>query len=485
MRPFTTPDTPSRLSRSVWVALGAAAALLVAQPEALRGGSTHEKEPPTLHREFRLPDGAASQLNELLAELGEQDEPGLAAAVFHDGRMLYAGTRGSANLDHDIRLSESSRFYAASLSKQVTAAAAAVLLARGDLALSDRVGDILESWPDWAEDVRVEHLIYHTAGLPDFIELLELADLSIADPLNLNDYLEVITRAGALNHDPGERFQFSNSNYLVLAAVVEGLSNRSLNAFATEHLFEPLGMKDTHFHDDRRRVIPQRVIGYRTRNADSTGGFAQAYINTYQEYGAGGLYTTVEDWSRWDTLRSGDPLGLGSEICRLLVRPGKTAGDSRVDYAFGLQLDRWNELARIGHDGRFMGFHHDYRYFPQLQVSVVVFSNRSDLDAGVVLKRISEIIFAEHLEAWMQPYIGRFTNRELDVAYELTAESGRLYLHRPNRDPAPLTYSGSHRWRMGTWLLEFTEPVGEEPAPQFKRFYLSTIRAFGVEFERR
>ena len=497
MKLITKFPSPARVTARILIAAAGALPVLISAGSAALSaaparGESPAEPPAEPSSAFHLPHGAARDLDALLAEHVEPHEPGFAAAVFRDGDVLYHGIRGMANLDHAIPLSESSRFYVASLSKQVTAAAAALLIADGKLALEERVADLLENWPDWAEAVRVEHLLYHTAGLPDFIELLAVADLSIADPLTLDDYLGVVLNAGALNHEAGARAQFSNSNYLVLAAIIEQVSGRSLNSFAAERLFEPLGMRHTHFHDDRRRVIPDRVIGYR-RSAGAPAGFAQAYINTYQEYGAGGLYTTVEDWGRWDSLRTGDPLGLGEEVSRLVERPGRTTGGTQVNYSFGLQLDSWNELRRVGHDGRFMGFRHDYRHLPEKGVSIAVFANRSDIDAGAVLERIGEIILAGALEEWMQPYLGSFVNRELEVTYELGAERGRLYLKRPSREPAALSYQGGHRWRLGTWLLRFDQAEPREAedandelrAPVFDRFYLSTPRAFNVEFERR
>ncbi len=487
------------------LAVTAGAVALLYPAMLLASPSEERDEPPAQEVDFQLPHGAQDDLDQILADQAEPDEPGLAIAVLHRGAGLYEGFRGKANLDHSVPLENTSRFYAGSLAKQVTAAGAAVLLDEGRLSLSDRIEEHLDDWPSWAEDVRIEHLIYHTAGLPDFVELLEVLDFNLADPLTLEDYLEIIATAGELIHDPGERMSLSNSNYLVLAAVIEAVTNSSLNSFAGRELFEPLGMEQTHFHDDRRRVIPNRVISYEPRTAYAGAGgqrFSQAYINTYQAYGAGGLYTTVADWKRWDRMRTENPLRLADEYWQLLHQRGKTEDGTEVPYAFGLRHDRWNELDRLGHDARFMGFRHDYRNYPEYQVSVLVLANRDDIDASRVLEKASEIVLARELEAWMEPYIGTYTNAELEVSYELTTESGQLHLTRPNRDPEPLRYAGNRRWRLGSWTLEFSEPEArrgrsseqapeqqdethpERTAPRSPHFKLSTPRVFDVTFVR-
>ena len=466
------------------VAVAAYPVVIVAMPS---GEPDRAEEHEHEHTPFVLSDESTAALEALLEDQTRPSEPGVAMAVFGNGRLLYSGYRGLANLDHQIELSEGAVFYAAELSKQVTAVAAAVLIDRGKLALDDAAAELLEDWPSWAEEVRVEHLLYHTAGLPDFIELIEVADLSIADPLRLEDYMEVVTTAGVLNHEAGSRFEFSRSNYLALAAVVEEVDGRSLPRFAEQELFEPLGMENSLLNDDRRTIIANRVIGYRPRRGPAApapgseaGEFAVAHINTYQEYGAGGLYTTVEDWARWDRVYSANALELNDEVFEMLSSAGRTEGGGDIPYAFGLQLDRWNELEREGHDARFMGFRHDYRRFPEHGVSLLLLSNRDDIDAQELLERGSEIVLADRLEAWMRPYLGRFRSPELDTVYEFSAEGGRMYLERRRRQPQALSYDGEDRWRLGSWVFEF-EGLKDE---RFTRLSLSTIRAFNVEFHR-
>ncbi len=433
-----------------------------------------------------------------------EDEPGLTAAVFHAGEEVYRDQWGAASLEHRVAISERTRFFMGRLSKQVTAALVALLIAEGELSLDDRIGPFLEdrvAWPDWGEEIQVRHLIYHTSGLPDVYAVLRVADASVVDPMTLDQYLEVIGSVAEPLNEPGSSFHRTESNYKVLAAVIEEVTRQPLSEFAEERLFEPLGMEDTHIHDDRRRVVPDRAIGYE-RGADH---FRRAYHNTFQGYGGTGVYSTVRDWGRWITFLAEDPLELGEEFYRLFYTPGVTDAGDRVDYAFGVEVGTWQGQSMVGHGAEFMGFSHDFRYYPSYDVGVLVLSNRADVDARALTRRMSAVVLVDAVNEWLERYSGRFHSPELEIDYTVRAEDGRLILDRPGAEPTSLVYTGDDTWRAGGWRFRFS--VGPQQAPldmyalapgasreedyngdgqtQADRFHLDTGRVRGLEFVRR
>ena len=308
-------------------------------------------------------DFEIARLDSIFDDLNYDDQPGVVAAIFEQGEMIYNKSQGLANLDHEIALSDSSRFFLGELSKQVTAAAAGVLIHRDSLSMDDYIADHLDDWPDWAEDVHLKHLIYHTSGLPEVYELIDITDHNIADPMDLEEYIEIITKAEELNFDPGSEFKFSYSGYKVLAAVIEKIADKDLQEFAEKVLFEPLGMKETHYQINRSKIIPNRVISY------SGGGnnYRQEYMNMFQGYGPVGVYSSLRDWEKWEQMRvDDDPLGKGSDFRELLMTKGsKDNNDDEVDYSFGLHLGSWIGQDYAGHDAGFMGYSHYQRYFPE------------------------------------------------------------------------------------------------------------------------
>ena len=416
-------------------------------------------------------------LDSLFDELGYADEPGLVAAVYEQGEMIYQHAQGFGNLDHEIALTESSRFYMASLSKQVTAAAAGVLIHRDSLRMEDEVADYFEDWPDYAAGVQVQHLIYHTSGLPELYDLINVSSHRVSDPLDIEDYLELIFKAEELNHDPGEEFNYTNSGYTVLAALIEKISGQSLDDFASEALFDPLGMGATHFHTNWVDLIPNRALSYEPVG----NGFRQTYMNTFQGYGPGGLYSTLTDWQKWEQFRvDEDPLGKGSEFHELLTTSGTTNDGEEVDYGFGLRLNEWKGQQVFEHTGSFMGFRHSFRHFPEYGLTVLVLGNRGDLDREELTEKMAEHLLNAELKAWMQPYTGEFHNDELDVIYSFTTKNGRLYLDRPQTEEEAVNFEETDKWSVGSWDIVFLDENGRKD-----RFKLSTGRTRDVEFIRR
>lgn len=423
-------------------------------------------------------DYEASKLDSIFAEMDYEEQPGVVAGVFEQGDMIYNQSLGLANLDHNITLSDSSRFFMGELSKQVTAAAAGVLIHRDSLGMDDSISDFIDEWPDWAEEIRIEHLIYHTSGLPEVYELIDITDHNIADPMDLDEYIEIITKAEELNFEPGSEFNYNNSGYKILAGIIENVADKDLNEFAKEVLFEPLGMDETHIQVDRSKVVPNRVISYSGRNNN----YRQEYMNMFQGYGPVGMYTSLRDIKKWEQMRvNEDPLGKGRDFRDLLITAGSTNNGEEVDYAFGKHLGSWKGQDYSGHDASFMGYRHYYRHFPEHEISVLVMSNRSGFNAQSLVEEIAELLLDQELKAWMEPYTGSFYNDELDVTYELKTKDGRLYLNRPHSDESTLSYDDVDKWSMGSWEFVF-DGSDNHKAEQFK---LSTGRAREVEFVRK
>ena len=456
-------------SRESIILLLLTASMLGAGVSAAAGGAA-EDTPDENERTLEIDGDRRERIDELIDSLVEPDEPGIAVAVVDDSGLRYRRDAGVANLDYGVPITAETRFYAAQLSRQVTGAAAAVLMRDGELDSADRVAEILDDWPEWAEDVTVGHLLRQSAGLPDYFELIEVADISVADPLSLEDYLDTVYRAEMLTGRPGSSVRESSSNYMVLAAVIEEVAGTRFDRFAERELFEPMGMDDTHVQVDRRRVVAQRAIGYELSGDE----WAHAYLNTWQGYGDGGVYTTVSDWIRWDRLRREDPLDIEAVMRSLIGRDGR--------YAFGLRRDKWNSYSWVGHSARFMGFRHDYRYFPEVGASIIVFSNRDDLVAGRIAEQIATILLEEELARLVEPYSGTFYNGELDVEYRLTREGHSLYLERPGANRIRLSYTGASTWRAGSWRFSFSDVTADG---EFRRFRLSTGRVRDMEFIRR
>lgn len=430
-----------------------------------------------------LDDADRTGIEEIFKVYSGKNEPGCATAVFNNGNILFSNGYGVANLDYGIPITDSTTFYMASVSKQVTAAAAGLLIIRGKLDPGAQVSNYIEDWPDWAAGVKVKHLYSHTSGLPDIYGLMDIYGISISNVMDLDDYMAVVKMGEELMFEPGSEYSYSNSGYKTLAWLIEHISGEKFSSFVDSELLKPLEMRSTHFHDDRYRVIPNRAISY----SKNENGFRQTYLGNFQGVGAGGLYSTLKDWHRWESFWNGSLEWNGGitvdeavQLKKMMTTPG-LAGTDTLNYAMGIQVNVRKGALENGHSGSFMGFRTDYRRYPQHGVSMVTLCNRADANPQSMNRRIADIVLKNHFEDFLAPFEGTYRNEEIPVEFKLTVEDGNLKLNRRLSPNGFLSESGTDSWSAGSLDMVFKRNHSGE----ITGFLISTGRAREIEFRRK
>ena len=205
------------------------------------------------------------------------------------------------------------------------------------------------------------------------------------------EVVDLLARQRALNFEPGTEFLYSNSGYFLLSRIVERATGRSLADVAAERIFGPLGMRDTHFHDDATRIVPNRAVGY----APAPHGY-RIDETTLPMVGDGGLFTTVADFARWvQNLR--DPRVGGEAWKRMMLERGVLANGDTLPYALGLRFGSHRGARTLGHGGAFVGFRADLTTFPDQEVAVFTLCNRSDGDPGRRSLAVADAILGDAL----------------------------------------------------------------------------------------
>ena len=228
------------------------------------------------------------------------DEPGCSAAVGVEGKVVWAGARGVADLASGSELTTGTVFDIGSVSKQFTAAAVLLLADGGDLSIGDTVSEHLSGLPAWAGQVTIAQLIHHTSGVPDFGALLARRGHAVSQRVTQAQIMRVLAATPALGFTPGARFEYSNSNYLLLAEIVRGVSGIALPRLLQERVFDPLGL-DMVLDPDG--MIPGKAVSY--RNATDNSG-PQVVDSHWETLGPGGIQTTPSELVRWgDNYRTG------------------------------------------------------------------------------------------------------------------------------------------------------------------------------------
>lgn len=335
----------------------------------------------------------AGKVDQLFALWDRPGSPGAAVAVVKDGRIVYKKGYGYANLEYDIPITPSTVFHVASVSKQFTAFAIALLADQGKLSLDDDIRKHLPEVPDFGKKITIRNLIHHVSGLRDQWEMLAMAGWRLDDVITTEQILNMVSHEKELNFDPGREMLYCNTGYTLLAEIVERVSGKSFRAYSEEAIFKPLGMTGTHFHDDHEMLVKNRAYSY----APGEGrGFRLSALN-YATVGATSLFTTVEDLALWvrnfDEPRSGN-----KAVIEQMHEVGVLSNGERTGYAFGLSIGQRKGLRTVGHSGGDAGYRSYVVRFPEQDFAVVVLSNLATFDPGRLANQIADIYLAGQLK---------------------------------------------------------------------------------------
>lgn len=338
------------------------------------------------------------QVDALFEEWDEADSPGCALAIVKDGAVVYARGYGSADLEHDVPITPDTVFRIASTSKQFTAACIHLLAQDRTLSLDDDVREWIPELSAAVGSASLRQLLHHTGGLRSYLTLMSLAGTPVAGYYTEEEALAMLTRQQGVNFSPGERYEYSNTGFFLLSIVVERASGQRLREFADERLFKPLGMTDTHFHDDHTEVVPGRAMGY----FELDEGYALD-MTRLEMCGDGGLFTTVNDLTKWMANFRKPKIG-GRKWLAALLKPGVLNDGEVLDYASGLVVDEWKGARQIYHGGAFVGFRAEMLHLPELGFGVVCLANVDQFEPTVLCEEIRDLLLgvAPEQDDWFE-----------------------------------------------------------------------------------
>jgi CubicO group peptidase (beta-lactamase class C family) len=336
----------------------------------------------------------SEQVDKLFEKMDRTISPGCAVAAMRDGKILYQRGYGMADLDHNVPITADTVFHVASMSKQFTAAAIVMLAQERMLSLDDEVRKYVPELPDFGAPVTLRKLVHHTSGLRDQWELLGLPGWRYSlDLITDDDVLSIMSRQKDLNFPPGSKHMYSNTGYTLLAQVVKRVSGQSFREFTTSRIFQPLGMRSTHFRDDHAEIVKNMAYGYVP--AKDT---FRISITNFDTVGATSLLTTVEDLALWDENFYNPRVG-GPEMIRQMLERGKLNDGEQLDYAFGLVIGKHRGLATVDHAGGDAGYRSDMIRFPDQHFTAVCLCNRADSNPSELTLQVAEIYLAKEMTA--------------------------------------------------------------------------------------
>jgi CubicO group peptidase (beta-lactamase class C family) len=342
-------------------------------------------------REATLDSSITARVDKLFERWDKPDSPGCALGIVKDGQLIYKRGYGMANLDYNVPISPKTVFNISSMSKQFTAMSILLLAKRGKLSLDDEIQKYLPDFPRYQSPITIRHLIHHTSGIREHNQLAALAAGMWTEgaQLTADDALRLIMRQKELSFKPGEDFVYTNSEYRLLGLIVKRVSGKSVDQFAEESIFKPLGMNNTHLRADRTLVVKNRATGY---HGGSKAGFSVA-IEKGDE-----LDTIVEDLFLWDQNFYDNKLGGGPDLITEEISPGKLNNGENTGYAFGLFVGEYKGLKRIGHSGGGDGFESEMIRFPEQNFSVMSLCNAGGIGPSLFNNQVADIFLADQFK---------------------------------------------------------------------------------------
>ncbi len=330
----------------------------------------------------------ATQVQMFVEQLVANDQFSGAVLIAKNGQPIFQGAYGLASKAYNIPNQLDTKFNLGSMNKMITSVAIAQLVAEEKLSYEDALSKHLTNYPnkEVAGKVTIHQLLTHTSGLPDYFNN-KFMDSSREKFRSVRDFFQLFVDK-PLEFTPGARHQYSNSNFIVLGAIIEAISGETYFDYVREHIYKPLDMMNTDAYE-LDYDTPNLAVGY--TQAPEGGWKNNIFMHVIKGGPAGGGYSTVEDLTRFAEALLDHTL-LSKEATDTITTGKVTSPDfQNASYAYGFLDENVNGFRRYGHSGGFPGINGQLHVYPDLGYTVAVLANY-DFAADIVADRIGRLL---------------------------------------------------------------------------------------------
>lgn len=349
-----------------------------------------------------VPQNKADKIDELIKKYNEYRLFNGSALVADNNEIILKKGYGFANMEWDIMNTYDTKFRLGSITKQFTSMLIMQLVENGKIKLEDKITDYLPYYrKDVGDKVTIEMLLIHTSGIPSYTNQPDFFEKVSKQYYAPDDFIKQYC-SGDLEFEPGTKFNYNNSGYFILGAIIEHVTGKTYDEVLTEKIIEPLGLKDTGY-DHSETIIYKRAAGYEKAGS----GYRNAsYLDMALPYAAGSLYSTVEDLYKWDLALRTDKILSKKYMDEMFI--GRV--DARnSNYAFGwfidtIAIDDQNYLVYT-HGGGINGFNTINYIIPQKQQVVILFSNAGGAPLNGITNSIINILNGKEYKMPAKPIV--------------------------------------------------------------------------------
>lgn len=328
-------------------------------------------------------EDTTSRIDEILTLHTEGETFTGAVLVAQNGEILFSQGYGLADRENQIENTSQTKFRLGSITKQFTAMAVLILQSSGQLDVQDPICRYLPECPDSWQEITIHHLLSHTSGIPNLTEFPNFKTFK-AMPSTPEQTIARF-KDKPLDFQPGKKWHYSNSGYVLLGYIIEQVSGQSYEMFLQQNIFVPLGMTSTGYdHNDGSLATGYTGIGSHWDKPDD--------IDMTLPYAAGGLYSTVEDLYLWDQALYTEQL-VPQESLDLMFTSHAEMTMNGMGYGYGWFIGKLNSHLAVSHGGGIDGFITEIRRYLADEVTLIILSNRQTTNVAQIADQLAAVAF--------------------------------------------------------------------------------------------
>jgi len=349
----------------------------------------------TLDEQTSLPVQSTEVVNGALGmrldDYVANDKPLFSGSILvaRQGEILLSKGYNYANWELKSPNSALTKFRISSITKPFTATLIMMLAEQGLINLEDQLCAYLPDCPAHWQEIEIQNLLNHTSGIAEYTTLVGADDAS-RDLHNVPALIDIF-RDEPLDFAPGESYQYSNSNFILLGAVIEQVSGNRYDEFLEKAILNPLEIEESGL-DYQSEILKDRAAGYQIQGRVLVNA---PYLDMSNAYATAGMYSTVGDLYRFDQALYSDQL-LNQDSRELMYTPYFGEDGSGGVYGLGWQLSEFESHRKVGHTGGINGFHVYLGRYLDDHVTIILLSNIETEDIDVIVEGLEEIIFTQN-----------------------------------------------------------------------------------------
>jgi CubicO group peptidase (beta-lactamase class C family) len=418
-------------------------------------------------------DSIKSKINGLFKQFDNQNSPGAAVVIVKDGEIVYKKEFGIANLEYGIPIKSNSIFHIGSVSKQFTAFSILLLEDQGKLSLDDDIRIYLPEINEFRSKIKIRHLIHHTSGLREIEGLLQLCGISTADLIEEEQLMRLIIRQSDLNFNPGDELEYCNTGYILLAKIVERITDESFSQWTEKNIFKPLGMVNSQFYRDCTEIVKKRAYPYWIPADDKK--LIKGILN-YSYVGPTSVFTTSDDMAKWLNNFTQPKVGNEQIINKMLFETDTLNNGELLDYGYGIGVTLHKGHKVNLHSGHDAAYRAADLYFPEHNLGIAILSNFYSINPMEYGFKIADMFLEDKTVSHqsvdnkhtaketefegnfsIQPknlkeYEGKYFSNELQIIYDIKLQDTTLILTFWRNEDVVLTteqndyFTGNQWW---------------------------------------